>query len=233
MKTIGIIGGMSWESSQSYYRLVNTLVKQRLGGLHSAKVILNSLDFAEIEALQMAGDWGQMGEILTTAALKLELAGAECILIATNTMHKVADQVAQNLNIPLLHIADATGFQLKRDEISKVALLGTRFTMEQLFYKERLAKKHGIEVIIPNAEERELVHNIIYQELCRGVIAPKSKSIYLSIVDRLAKQGAQAVILGCTEIGLLINQDDTKVKLYDTTEIHAEFAVNFALGQVY
>ncbi len=230
MKTIGIIGGMSWESTESYYRLINTKIKQRLGGLNSAKIVLNSLNFAEIEALQMAEEWPEMATILTNSAKSLALAGADCIVIATNTMHKVADQVAEQCNLPLLHIADATAEKLKKQNIQRVGLLGTKFTMEQAFYTQRLAVNHGIEVITPEKDGRERIHQIIYQELCKGVINPDSKQSYLEITERLADKGAQAVILGCTEIGLLLKQADTKVRLFDTTEIHAEFAVNYALS---
>lgn len=230
MKTIGIIGGMSWESSESYYRLINTKVKQRLGGLNSAKILLNSLNFAEIEVLQAAEKWPDMTDILVGAGQALSSAGADCLVIATNTMHKVADQVIKGCDLPLLHITDATAERLKSDKISKVGLLGTKFTMEQAFYRERLALNHGIEVVTPDANQRDSVHQIIYQELCKGIINPESKQSYIEIVEELAEKGAQAVILGCTEIGLLLKQPDTAVRLYDTTEIHAEFTVNFALS---
>jgi aspartate racemase len=230
MKTIGIIGGMSWQSSESYYRLINTKVKQRLGGLNSAKIVLNSLNFAEIEALQVAKKWSEMAVILTTEAQKLANAGADCVVIATNTMHKVAEQVSEQCELPLLHIADATAERLKKDQINRVGLLGTKFTMEQAFYKQRLIEKHGIAVITPNQQERDCVHQVIYKELCIGVINSASKRNYVKITESLAKQGAQAVILGCTEIGLLLKQADTYVRLYDTTEIHADFAVNYALS---
>lgn len=229
MKTIGMIGGMSWESSATYYALLNQGIKQAKGGLHSAKVILNSVDFAEIEQLQRAGDWHTSGEILSCAAQSIEKAGADFILIATNTMHKVADQVAQSVSIPLLHIADATGERLKRDGITKVGLLGTAFTMEQEFYKQRLTDKYGIEVIVPNGVQRKLVHDVIYNELCLGVIEQRSKHDYLDIIDDLQLSGVEGVILGCTEIGLLVKQTDTHIPLYDTVEIHASAAVNEAL----
>ena len=230
MKTIGIIGGMSWESTESYYRLINTKVKEQLGGLNSAKIVLNSLNFAEIEALQVAEKWPEMAAILGDAAQSLSAAGADCIVIATNTMHKVADQVIAQCDLPLLHIADATADKLKSLNIHRVGLLGTKFTMEQAFYKQRLIEKHGIDVITPEIKERNDVHQIIYQELCKGKIKPDSRLSYVKITEGLTSKGAQAVILGCTEIGLLLKQADTKAQLFDTTEIHAEFAVNFALS---
>jgi len=230
MKTIGLIGGMSWESTASYYQILNRGVKKQLGGLHSAKIVLNSLDFDEIEKLQMSGDWQQLAIILSNAAISLERAGADFMLICTNTMHKVANQVQSAVSIPLLHIADATGLALKAQGINKVGLLGTRFTMEQDFYKGYLEKIHGIQVLIPNLEDRNKVHDVIYQELCKGLINPHSNKTYLSIINNLAKKGAQGIILGCTEIGLLVKQQDTKIKLFDTTQIHAESAINKALS---
>ncbi|TVQ67326.1 MAG: aspartate/glutamate racemase family protein [Oceanospirillales bacterium] len=230
MKTLGLLGGMSWESTQTYYRLINQKVKEELGGLHSAKLILYSIDFAEIEVLQRQGDWQATAEILINAATSTEAAGADLLLICTNTMHKVANQIEQAINIPLLHIADATAQALKQDAITSVGLLGTRFTMEQAFYRERL-EQQGIEVLIPNDSQREVIHSVIYQELCLGVINPDSKKAYLEIVESLAARGAQGVILGCTEIGLLIQRSDTSVKLYDTTEIHANQAVNIILKE--
>lgn len=229
MKTIGMLGGMSWESTQSYYRALNEGVKAKLGGLHSAKIVLYSVDFAEIETLQHQGDWDQTAEILTQAALSIQKAGADFLLICTNTMHKVAPQIQQAINIPVLHIADATAGVLSNDGINCVGLLGTQFTMEQDFYKARLAAT-GIEVLIPEDEERTLIHQVIYEELCLGTVNPASKAKYLDIVSSLAARGAQAVILGCTEIALLIGQQDTNVPLYDTTAIHAEQAVALALG---
>lgn len=229
MKTIGLLGGMSWESSQTYYRLINQRVKERLGGLHSAKVILFSVDFAEIEALQHQGDWGRTAEILSAAARSLEAAGADFLVIGTNTMHKVAPQIEESVRMPLLHIADATAHALQRDGISRVGLLGTQFTMEQEFYRERL-ERAGIEVVIPDETQRNTVHQVIYQELCQGTIRSDSKARYLEIVQALSERGAQGVILGCTEIGLLIQQPDTPVPLYDTTQIHADRAVEEALG---
>lgn len=231
MKTIGLLGGMSWESTQTYYRLLNENVKAALGGLHSAKVILYSVDFAEIEALQHRGQWDETAQILSAAARAVESAGAEVLLIGTNTMHKVAPQIEQSVAIPLLHIADATAQVLLQDGIDRVGLLGTRFTMEQAFYRERL-EAQGIEVLTPDQTQRDQVHRVIYEELCQGVISDQSKAEYLAIVDDLARRGAQGVIMGCTEIGLLIQQADTDVPLYDTTPIHAAQAVGYALGNL-
>ncbi|EAR62152.1 aspartate/glutamate racemase family protein [Neptuniibacter caesariensis] len=231
MKTIGLLGGMSWESTTSYYQQINRGVQKELGGLHSAKVILNSVDFVEIESLQHVGDWQGTADILIEAAKGVERAGADFVLICTNTMHKVADAIQENISIPILHIADATAEKLKADGVSKVGLLGTRFTMEQDFYKQRLTDKHGIEVVVPEAEEREVVHSVIYNELCKGLIEDPSRDRYLKIINDLYKSGAQAVILGCTEIALLVKQTDTAVKLYDTTAIHADYAVFFALNK--
>ncbi|ARM84550.1 aspartate/glutamate racemase family protein [Marinobacter salarius] len=228
MKTIGLLGGMSWESTQTYYRLINEGVKSRLGGLHSAKLVLYSVDFAEIEALQHQGDWPATARILSGAALSLENAGADFLMIGTNTMHKVAPEIEEAINIPLLHIADATAKVLTQDNIQRVGLLGTRFTMEQAFYRERL-EAAGIEVVTPDAPRRAEVHRVIYEELCQGEIQAPSREAYLDVINSLAEQGAQAVILGCTEIGLLIKQTDTPVPLYDTTAIHAAQAVNQAL----
>ncbi|ABZ75565.1 aspartate racemase [Shewanella halifaxensis HAW-EB4] len=230
MKTIGMLGGMSWESTSSYYKAVNEGVKARLGGLHSAKVCLYSVDFAEIEKLQHAGKWQETADILSAAAKNVAAGGADFLLICTNTMHKVADEIQAQLSIPILHIADATAAKLLANGVTKVGLLGTRFTMEQDFYKSRLINQFGIDVIVPNEAERNVVHHVIYDELCRGVINPASKQQYLDIVNDLHAQGAQAVILGCTEIALLIGQQDTQVPLYDTTAIHCEYAVDMALS---
>ncbi|PXX91614.1 aspartate/glutamate racemase [Marinobacter vulgaris] len=229
MKTIGLLGGMSWESTQTYYRLINEGVKARLGGLHSARMVLYSVDFAEIETLQHQGDWAATARILANAAVSLQKAGADFLVIATNTMHKVAPEIEQALDMPLLHIADATAKTLARDGIDRVGLLGTRFTMEQDFYRNRL-EKAGINVLTPDLVQRDVVHRVIYEELCQGRINPDSRAAYLDTVASLAEQGAQAVILGCTEIGLLIRQADTSVPLYDTTEIHAAQAVEQALS---
>ncbi len=229
MKTIGLIGGMSWESTQTYYRAINELVKQRLGGLHSAKIILFSVDFAEIEALQMAGDWQQAGDILARAAHSLQLAGADFLVLATNTMHKIAPAIEAAVTIPLLHIADPTAEAIKRAGLHTIALLGTGFTMEQDFYRGRLQSQHGINVLIPDAEQRQQVHRVIYDELCLGVLTTKSRSLYRDVIASLIAQGAQGIILGCTEISLLVTQADASVPLFDTTALHAHSAVAYAL----
>ena len=229
MKTIGMLGGMSWESTSSYYSAINEGVKASLGGLHSAKICMVSLDFHEVEVLQSKGNWDGAAELLAQASLSIQAGGAEFLLICTNTMHRVAPQIEEQLSIPILHIADATAEKLKLDGISRVGLLGTRFTMEQDFYKGRLTEKHGIEVLIPDANERSTVHDIIYNELCLGELKTQSRSAYVEIIARLYAQGAQAIILGCTEIALLVEQKDTEVPLYDTTEIHAKAAVDYAL----
>lgn len=223
MKTIGLIGGMSWESTVDYYRLINEAVKRELGGLHSAKIILVSVDFQEIENYQFAGQWDKSAQVLSDAAGRLEGAGADFILICTNTMHKVADQVAAAITIPLVHIARVTGDALIAKDIQKVGLLGTVFTMEEPFYRKEIEAK-GIEVVVPNQEDRQLVSQIIYEELCLGILSDDSRRTYLRIIAELAAQGAEAVILGCTEIGLLVKQGDTLVPLFDTTTIHAESA---------
>lgn len=229
MQTIGLIVGMSWESTVTYYQIINETVKQELGGLHSAKILLYSVDFAEIEACQASGDWEKSAELLSDAAVSLERAGADFILICTNTMHKVAPQIQNHISIPVLHIAEATAAELYAHGISKVALLGTKYTMTQDFYKKKLVDA-SIEVLIPDATDVEIVNDIIYQELCLGVISPVSKSKYLTIMDKLANQGAQGVILGCTEIGLLIQQSDTPLPVFDTTQIHARKAAQEALS---
>ncbi len=229
MKTIGLLGGMSWESTASYYRLINEGVKENLGGLHSAKIAMVSLDFAEIEALQMAGNWDEAGRQLALAAKQIEAAGADFMMICTNTMHKVAPAIRDAVSIPLLHIADATATDIDALGYSKVALLGTAFTMEQDFYKGRLTEKFGIEVITPNAADRKILHDVIYDELCLGTIKDRSRKEYLRIIGSLHRQGAEAVILGCTEIGLLITPEHTDVPLLDTTIIHAEAAVRHAV----
>ncbi|WP_428241123.1 aspartate/glutamate racemase family protein [Gynuella sp.] len=232
MQTIGILGGMSWESTATYYRIINEAVRQHLGGLHSAAIILNSVDFAVIETLQQAGNWQQAGELLSSAAQSIEAAGADFLIIATNTMHKVAEQIEQNIQIPLLHIADATGTVLRTENIQRVGLLGTAFTMEQTFYRQRLTDRYGIEVITPNQQDRQIVHDIIYQELCLGEINQASKQQYLRIIDDLTARGANGVILGCTEIGMLVHQSDTGARLFDTTHIHALQAVEKAIGNI-
>ncbi len=230
MKTIGLIGGMSWESTQFYYSQINQGIRERLGGLHSAKILLYSVDFAPIEAMQNAGDWDAAARVLSHAAQSLEAGGANFFLICTNTMHKVAQTVQKTVDIPLLHIADATARVLKQDGVSRIGLLGTGFTMEQSFYKGRLSEQHDIEVVVPEPQDRDTVHQIIYRELCLGKINPSSKQAYLQIVDRLQQQGVDGIILGCTEICMLINQVDTAVRLYDTTSIHAFQAIDYALN---
>ena len=230
MKTIGLIGGMSWESTIPYYRLINEGVKQRLGGLHSAKLILHSVDFDEIERLQRSGDWDAAGALLTRSAQLLETAGAELLVLCTNTMHKVAPAIESAVSIPLLHIADATAEAAKAAGIRRVGLLGTRFTMEQDFYVGRLTERHGLEVLTPTALERDEVHRIIYEELCLGKTLPASRESYHRIMDELVRRGAQAVILGCTEISLLVGKEDSPVPLLDTTAIHAQSAVEAALA---
>ncbi|WP_394174152.1 aspartate/glutamate racemase family protein [Thalassotalea litorea] len=229
MKTIGLIGGMSWESTRSYYESINRLVNQRLGGFHSAKIIMISVDFAEIEWLQQRGDWQKAGELLAECGQKLEFAGADVVLICTNTMHRVADQVQQRISIPLLHIADVTGAYLQKSGYTKSGLLGTRFTMEQDFYKQHIIEKYAIAMLIPPREDRQVVHDIIYQELVKGEFNSRSKDQYLKIIATLAENGAQSVVLGCTEIGLLIQQQDSPLPLLDTTELHCQAAVEFAL----
>ncbi|MCP3689540.1 MAG: aspartate/glutamate racemase family protein [Gammaproteobacteria bacterium] len=229
MKTIGLIGGMSWESTLFYYRHINEAVKSQLGGLHSAQILLYSVDFAPIEQLQHIGDWQATAEILSAAAQSLEAGGADFFLICTNTMHRVAEPVEANVNIPLLHIADATAEVLKADGLKKVGLLGTAFTMEQAFYRDRICD-FGIDVIVPEATQRQQVHSIIYQELCLGQVLTPSKRVYLNIINDLQQAGCEAIILGCTEICMLVNQQDTSIKLYDTTSIHARQAVDWALN---
>lgn len=231
MKTIGLLGGMSWESSVGYYRAINEGVKKALGGLHSAKIAMYSVDFEPIEKLQNSGDWAGAAEILSQAAMNIQLAGADFLLICTNTMHKVAPQIEASINIPLLHIADATAEVLVKSGISTVGLLGTAFTMEQDFYKGRLEDNHGLTVLIPSQEDIKIIHDVIYKELCLGVLNQASKVEYLRIIKQLASQGAEAVILGCTEIGMLISQSDTDVKLFDTTYIHAQKAVELAIDK--
>ncbi|MBT2438567.1 aspartate/glutamate racemase family protein [Streptomyces sp. ISL-36] len=229
MKTIGLIGGMSWESSAEYYRLLNELVRERLGGLHSARCVLYSVDFAEIERLQVAGEWEKAGDVLATAAQGLEAAGAELLLICTNTMHKVADQVERAVEVPLLHLGDATARAVRAQGLTTVGLLGTAFTMEQDFYRDRLAS-HGLTVLVPGADDRAAVHRIIYEELCLGVVREESRATYRQVIDRLVAAGARGVILGCTEIELLVRPQDSPVVIFPTTRIHAEAAIVDALG---
>lgn len=228
MKTIGLLGGMSWESTVTYYQIINEVIKKELGGFHSAKVLLYSVDFAEIEECQAKGEWDKSAEILASAAKNLEKAGADFIVICTNTMHKVATKIQKELIIPIIHIAEATAYELKEHNIKKVALLGTKYTMTQTFYKEKLEDAE-IEVLIPNEKDVELVNRVIYDELCMGIISKQSKQEYIRIIAKFAEQGAQGVILGCTEIGLLINQDDVSLPVFDTTQIHARMAAMLAI----
>jgi aspartate racemase len=230
VKTIGLIGGMSWESTVPYYRQINEGVKERLGGLHSARVVLYSVDFHEIERLQHSGDWDAAGEVLAEAARSLERAGADFLVLCTNTMHKVALSIEAAVAIPLLHIADATGAEIRRAGHTVVGLLGTRFTMEQAFYRDRLRDLHGLQVLVPGEPDRQEVHRVIYDELCLGVTKAASRAEYRRIMRELVNQGAQAIILGCTEISLLVGPQDASVPLFDTTAIHAIAAVEAALG---
>ncbi len=230
MKTIGLIAGMSWESSIEYYRIINEMVKERLGGLHSAKCVMHSVDFAEVEPLQQEGRWAEAAEHMVRAAHSVEAAGADFLVLCTNTMHKAADEIEEQISIPFLHIADATARKVKDHGLTTVGLLGTRFTMEDDFYKGRLIGQHSLAAIVPNGAERQIVHQVIYDELCLGRIEVTSKRKYIQIMDELVNQGAEAIILGCTEIGLLVSADDCQVPVFDTTRIHAEAAVEFALA---
>jgi aspartate racemase len=230
MKTIGLIGGMSWESTLPYYRQINEAVRERLGGLHSARLLLYSVDFHEIEQLQRAGDWETAGAVLAQAARTLEAAGADFLVLCTNTMHRVAPALEAAVRIPLLHIADPTADAIRSAGLSTVGLLGTRFTMEQPFYRDRLAARHGLTALVPDADDRDVVHRIIYDELCVGRIVDGSRAGYLQIIDRLIARGAQAIILGCTEISLLVRPSDTAVLLFDTTALHARSAAEQAIA---
>ncbi len=230
MKTIGLIGGMSWQSSIEYYRILNEEINKRLGGLHSAKCILFSVDFDETQRLQKEGEWERAGQLLGEAAKSLELAGADFIIICTNTMHKVIHMIEPNLRIPILHIADATGSQIQKSEIRKVGLLGTKYTMEQDFYKSRI-ESMGIQVLIPNMEEREYINRVIFEELCLGKIQSLSRDYYKQVIQKLISQGAEGIILGCTEIGLLIKSEDAEIPLFDTTKIHAIASIEKALQE--
>ena len=230
MKTIGLIGGMSWESTIVYYRLLNELARARLGGLHSAELVMWSFDFAEIEALQAAGDWPAATARMVEAARRVERAGAQCLVICTNTMHKMAPEVAAAVEIPLIHIADATAMAIRRTEARRPLLLATAYTMEQDFYKGRLREAHGIEVLVPDEAGRKVVHDIIYQELCQGIVRPESKARYLEVIAQSHGEGADGVIFGCTEVGLLIAPEDFDIPAFDTTRIHAEAALDFALS---
>lgn len=230
MKTLGLIGGMSWESTVPYYREINQTVKARLGGLHSAKLILYSVDFAEVEQLQATGQWDAAGALLADVAVKLERAGADALVLCTNTMHKVADAITSVVNIPLLHIADPTAQTIKQTGFDTVGLLGTRFTMEQDFYRNRLEKDHGLTVLTPPQADRDLVHQIIYDELCLGDVREASRQTYLRVINDLQAQGAQAIILGCTEIALLVQPQHGTLPLFDTTALHARSAAHWAMS---
>ncbi len=229
MKTIGLIGGLSWQSSLEYYRLINELVRDKLGGLHSAKIVMHSFDLAEMAALQEQGDWPRAAGLMIEAAMGLQNAGAEVLVICTNTMHKVADEVQKRIKIPLLHIVDATAEVIKAAGLKKVGLLGTRFTMEDDFWKARLVRKHGLEVLIPDQDERNIIDCTIYRELCIGEVKPSSKQKFCTITRGLIARGAEGIVLGCTEIYLLLGRRDVEVPLFDTTRIHAKSAARFAL----
>jgi aspartate racemase len=229
MRRIGLLGGMSWESTELYYRIINEEVRTRLGGFHSARIVMASVDFADVEAMQAAGDWGAAGELLADEARGLEAAGAECLVLCTNTMHKVADAIEGVVDIPLLHLADVTAAAVRSAGLDRVALLGTRFTMEQPFYADRL-RSHGIDVLVPEGDDLTLVHDVIYDELVLGVVRDESRAAYVDVVRRLAERGAGGVVLGCTEIELLIGPDDVDVPVFATTALHARAAVDFALA---
>ena len=230
MKTIGLLGGMSWESSSIYYRWINEGMKRRLGGLHSAQIVMVSLDFQEIEDLQHTNKWSESGELLSRAARQVEAAGADFLLICTNTMHKVAPQIEEAISIPLIHIADATAEEIKGKGIGTVGLLGTKFTMEQDFYAGRLNDKHGLHVITPSEEDREVVHQVIYKELVLGTVREDSRQKFITIMNKMSEQGAEGIIEGCTEIVMLVQQEHTTIPLFDTTAIHAQKAVEMALS---
>jgi len=231
MKTIGLIGGMSWESTAVYYRLLNEIARERLGGLHSAQLLMWSFDFAEIEALQAAGDWEGATERMVGAAQALERGGADCVVICTNTMHKMADAVSGSVSIPLIHIADGTGAAIRQTECRRPILLATRYTMEQDFYRKRLEDVHNVKAVVPDEAGRDLVHRVIYEELCRGIVLPGSKAAYVDLVNRMQRtEGADGVILGCTEITLLLAPDDFTIPVFDTTLLHARAAFEFAAG---
>lgn len=230
MKTIGLLGGMSWQSTVHYYRIINEEVALRLGGLHSARLVMSSIDFAGMEELQHSGRWQEAGDLLAREAAGLKAAGAQCVLICANTMHKVAGQVEAGSGLPVIHIADAAAEAVKKAGVRKVGLLGTRYTMEEDFYRVRLAEKYGLDVVIPPAEDRALINSVIYDELCQGIIKPESRKEYLRVMKAMADAGAGGVILGCTEIELLITQADFHLPLFPTTQIHAEAAVDWSLS---
>jgi aspartate racemase len=230
VKTIGLIGGMSWESSIEYYRIINETAKAKLGGLHSAKSIMYSVDFGEIEPLQNQGRWGEAAQLMVAAGQSLERAGADFVILCTNTMHKLADEIQRNIRIPLLHIADATAQKIKAAGLGKIGLLGTRFTMEQDFYKGRLIDNYHLEVLTPDSRERETIHRVIYDELCQGIVTQESRGKYLTIMEKLVQAGAEGIVLGCTEIELLIHDGDSLVPLFPTAKIHAIAAVEYALA---
>lgn len=229
MKTIGMIGGMSWESSQNYYRIINERIKKELGGLHSAKILLYSVDFAEIERCQARNEWDKAGIILTDVARRLEIGGADFIIVCTNTMHKIADQISKGISIPLLHIADATAERLRKSTITRVGLIGTRYTMTEDFYRGKL-ESYGIEALVPDKEEMATVNSIIFNELCMGIVRDESREKYLKVIGGLAAKGAQGIILGCTEIGMLIEQKHVALPVFDTTVIHAQKAAELAVS---
>jgi aspartate racemase len=229
LKTIGLIGGMSWESTIPYYRQINESIREHLGGLHSAKIVLYSVDFHEIEQLQYAGDWSAAGEVLSNVASTLESAGADFIVLCTNTMHKVASAIEAAIRIPLLHIADPTAEEIKRAGFKTVGLLGTRFTMEQDFYKDRLRERQGLQVLTPESQDREIIHRVIYEELCMGKVTAESRANYRRIIAELVRLGSEAIILGCTEISLLVGHQDSQVPLFDTARIHARKAAEWAV----
>jgi aspartate racemase len=229
VKTIGLIGGMSWESTIPYYRIINETIKESLGGLHSAQLVLHSVDFHDIEKMQRAGEWEAAGARLATAARSVQAAGADFLVLCTNTMHKVAPSIETAVTIPLLHIADPTAAEIKQAGYTTVGLIATRFTMEQAFYRERLSHRHGLRVLVPGDQDREIIHRVIYDELCLGLVKSESRDAYLHIMKALAAQGAEAIILGCTEISMLVNQGDSSIPLFDTTAIHARAAARAAL----
>ena len=230
MKTIGLLGGMSWESTILYYRIINETVKEKLGGLHSAKLVLHSQDFEEIAALQRAGAWGEAGQRLGSAAQSLRTAGAHFLVICTNSMHVVADTIEAQAGMPLFHIVDPTAEEIRRSGVRKVGLIGTRFTMEQDFYKQRLRNRHDIDALVPDEADRDVVHKVIFDELCRGIVRDESRQAYREVIQRLVDRGAQGIILGCTEITMLISPHDASVPVFDTTELHARKAAEYALA---